>query len=429
MKITFTLHKRNQLGTNDEAVLISILEHHFQSNSDGFSLFMAPCDHVDYRPGESLKELLGISRTKLGYICKKHKTHYTSKSAFRKSPDKFKGKMYASYYDRILKRVFIFRNPDIVADISLQQDINVNLPPVNPLILSAEQPAIVKNEQPPTGARVPYANSINNTNKGGYHKFTQEDKSIIQKMIDIWNTAMADSIFFSKTIFNKLKQVLDEIFKGSLDAWSGYCNTVASRPFLAGKAKNTRFKACLFWVIKPEIIQRIVNGGYMPFGKSSMRENDTAYQDTYYAIQTKNYEIAAIDTQIEVNRQEVVEAQKLTVNEMVEALPLDEKEKLIDEFKVEFDQKNPIKDKWSKLLFDCQSIDYLRTHFRNKLGYQDMENIQPDAYLSHKRKILIEERNKLSVKLQEIQEVMNHIKKNPQKYKKYTCHNMERCVV
>ena len=75
---------------------------------------MEPCKHSKYVEGESVVEELQMTSTEFRTAFKHIGIVYKSKKAFNKSEDKFQGKMYLSYYDRITKLTYYVRNNELV---------------------------------------------------------------------------------------------------------------------------------------------------------------------------------------------------------------------------------------------------------------------------------------------------------------------------
>jgi hypothetical protein len=99
-------------------ILMQQLDYWFTRHPNGFYKFLEPCtDHKEYRVGDSWFEELAISptefRTAFDYIG----TRYSSKSEFSKAVDKFKGKLYCSYVDKVKRLTYYFRNHEKVDEI------------------------------------------------------------------------------------------------------------------------------------------------------------------------------------------------------------------------------------------------------------------------------------------------------------------------
>lgn len=103
------------VGGINAAVMMSQLEYWFKvMKGKVFYKFLAPCEHEHYKEGDSWIEELGISISEARYAFRKIGVVYKSKRAFMESKDKFQGKLYASYYDRIRKKTYYYRNDEAV---------------------------------------------------------------------------------------------------------------------------------------------------------------------------------------------------------------------------------------------------------------------------------------------------------------------------
>jgi hypothetical protein len=97
-----------------DAILMQQLDYWFSRYPNGFFKFLEPCDHENYKEGDSWSEELFFSgdefRTAFGHLA----IAYKSKKQFDLAPDKFQEKYYCSYFDRISKKTFYFRNHELV---------------------------------------------------------------------------------------------------------------------------------------------------------------------------------------------------------------------------------------------------------------------------------------------------------------------------
>lgn len=100
------------------ALMMSQLEFWFKTREGkSFYKFLEPCEHERYKEGDSWQEELGMSSSEIRSAFKKIGMPYKSKKAFKEAEDIFKGKYYASYYDRIRKVTYYFRNTSKVKEV------------------------------------------------------------------------------------------------------------------------------------------------------------------------------------------------------------------------------------------------------------------------------------------------------------------------
>jgi hypothetical protein len=89
-------------------------------------------------------------------------------------------------------------------------------------------------------------------------------RDYLQQMVSLWNQIVEEG---QKTIeLNSkracfLKKAFETKFQSSLDHWKEFCKKIASSKFLMGEIKAS-FKASLDWVLKFDILQRILEGDF-----------------------------------------------------------------------------------------------------------------------------------------------------------------------
>lgn len=105
---------REYVGSINAALLVASLEQCFSEMGQGFNKFLEPCGHEKYVPGESWIEALHMTTTEFRTAFKYIGVVYKSKKEYNLSRDKFQGKMYLSYYDRLSKLTYYMRNDDLV---------------------------------------------------------------------------------------------------------------------------------------------------------------------------------------------------------------------------------------------------------------------------------------------------------------------------
>lgn len=104
-----------RVGSINAALMMAQLEFWFKvTEGRPFYKFLEPCGHELYKTGDSWAEELGMTSSEIRSAFKRIGTIYKSKRAFMESEDVFKGKPYASYYDRIRKTTYYLRNVEKV---------------------------------------------------------------------------------------------------------------------------------------------------------------------------------------------------------------------------------------------------------------------------------------------------------------------------
>ena len=107
---------RKYVGSVAGCILFQQLDHWFESKPDGFYKFLErpESNHPQYRDGDSWNEEIGITPDEFRTAFDAIATRYKSKKDYDLASDKFQGKFYCSYYDRVARLTWYFRNHDLV---------------------------------------------------------------------------------------------------------------------------------------------------------------------------------------------------------------------------------------------------------------------------------------------------------------------------
>lgn len=416
----FDVKIRDYYGSNNTAIAFSRLLYWFRYKPDGFYKFKQACNkHPLYKKGDSWGEELGMSRKILDPIFNRLITHYKTKSSFSKETDRFKGKMFASYTNHKTSQTYYFMDSEAVNKFLEGLGVKSNLTPLPsspstkrsadslPVTLSSDVP-----NEPPLACAHPKSSVLQTITSlsGGdpapiVDAEREEEKLVSKKMVDTWNSQMQDQVVWRASYASKLCNILNQFFKGCLEAFKRYCLTVASADFLTGKAKNSKFKAFLFWAIKPEIIQDILEGAYGVknfFTLSTPEESNLKTE-----IRQLNSDIEVVESKIESSKQIVVEDQKKLVEELRKSLDPDELSSLREESDKDFYEKNPqhqkVNDRFSRIMLDAHfegRDGFLQRKLKERLGFSDQDH-QP-LELSEKLKSLQAMRDQKSIELNAI---------------------------
>ena len=263
-------------GSSEAALIFQKSEYWSSKYPNGFWKFHEPCSrHPQYRKGDSWAEELGFSRRVFLRAFSVFGTHYKSKSAYLKEEDPFQGKMYASYYDRKTNRTHFLRNHSFVE--TFLKSFWEGTKKLTKLIKEKVQNGRSRNDT--NGRSFTYANkdNISLQRSTSSQELTkpqsvvteplppepevkeEQDKNMkmAQDMLEIWNKITLNKHSLRSNLKISLPQALHESFQNSLELWTDFCLSVASSKFLMGEAPNTKFKAHLAWLIKPQTIQAI----------------------------------------------------------------------------------------------------------------------------------------------------------------------------
>ena len=295
-------------GSVTAALLMSQLEFWFKvTGGKNFYKFMEPCDHGYYKVGDSWQEELRMSSSEIRTAFKKIGIAYKSKKEFMEhEKDIFQGKMYASYYDRMRKMTFYFRNAGKVKEIFEQLDSEnrneeaqvIKEIETEEMQLGAEMEIddlegssqSVNQNLSQTSSRSGQVqdgllyikdnrlnNKQNNRIKDIYNKQNIKDnRQESYKDLDIpyteicnlYNTHLG-AILGNKDrleIYEKacVKHLWVKLGKRLIDFEKGFMK-VAESSFLCGRIENKPFRVTFAWMLKGDHFIRILAGAYDDF--------------------------------------------------------------------------------------------------------------------------------------------------------------------
>jgi hypothetical protein len=267
----------------------------------GFWKFFEPCSHPLYQEGDSWQEEIGITRKVWAKAFAIIGTHYKTKTAFLKEKDPFKGKLYASYYDRRERRTYYLRNHSFIQ--TFLENIPNKLREIGKIIsrkktiqsskdipfqgssknflqgnsFTRAYKDISSSKEILTSPPTPL-NSLPSSSPVGERKNFEEKKkdnaseeSISQAMVTVWNQKVPEAplkISLSWRQQRKLRKALEESFNNSPEEWEAYCERIAANGFLMGGGVR-KWKATLLWSIRPENIEKVKTEGYFSGQKES----------------------------------------------------------------------------------------------------------------------------------------------------------------
>ena len=256
------MNKHFNLINHRKNLLKRIISWHSKSG-DGFYKFLSPCKHPWYRNGDSWTEEMNLSDTTIRKYFKQICTAYSSKKAFLKMNDPFQGKIFSSYFDRLRKLTFYFKNKKIKVKKNLNQKIldqktQTKLQKIIPGFGSKFVSIYNKkqNNKPPKSP-------LKTTKKNKDKQINQISWEIAQKMYNFWKQRTKESLSIPNLKINfakKLIKTLKNHFSNSLELWKIYCKSIFSSDFLMGR--NGKFKAWLIWIILEKTIEKIKQGGF-----------------------------------------------------------------------------------------------------------------------------------------------------------------------
>lgn len=262
------------------ALLVNELLYWFKKYPDGFYKFIGPCKHRAYKKGGSWSEALGCTARHFSRLFDLIGTRYTSKTKFLQEKDPFKGKPFVSYYDRDTNQMYFLINYKIAnalygCDKTISKETKKTT--VAPVTETCEKkvqepthPTTSRNGQNMDDRQVPTRHldqsyiETTTTTKELSKDNSHASLETVKKMIEIWmNTAEQgrEQVVLTSRRIAFLKKAFTDKFGSSLEKWKEYCEKVASSKFLMGEIKAS-FRATLDWVLKFEVIQKILEGQY-----------------------------------------------------------------------------------------------------------------------------------------------------------------------
>lgn len=256
--------------------LTTKLEYWFSRCGNGFYKFIEPCEHRLYREGDSWCEQLDTSGNTFRKYLKQICNSFQSKGSFVMEDDPFNGRPYASYFDRIRKITFYFRNPqlpkqlkvsfaDVRSDVPkkfLENNCGSNCGSIHTKNKNINTPP----KTPPKKQRV-RKNNLGNLNKQTkknskiFSSVKDKEKKLAEKIRAIWceeTKGMVQTPKLSDHFAKKLVEALERSFNGSVGLWRKYCQSIASSKFLMGS--DSQFKAWLIWSIREDVVEKVKRG-------------------------------------------------------------------------------------------------------------------------------------------------------------------------
>ena len=259
------------------ALMMSQLEFWFKvREGKSFYKFLEPCEHEFYKVGDSWQEELGMSSSEIRSAFKKIGVPYKSKKAFKEAEDIFQGKYYASYYDRIRKVTYYFRNTSKVKEVfeALER---------REAVKGAYLPNLKDESSEDTNQQGGLCIQDNNQDFT-YNKQLRQEESIKRlethipylEVLKAYNEKLGAYLGVKEVLSDREKACIKHLWfnldDGLEDFKLGF-KKAAESSFLSGRLEGKHFKASLAWLLKEKHFKRILAGGYDDFEPSKDREN------------------------------------------------------------------------------------------------------------------------------------------------------------
>jgi hypothetical protein len=417
--IKFDIGVRDHFGSTNAAIAFSRLLYWSKKNPDGFYKFKQACKHPLYKRGDSWSEELNMTKEIMNPVFKRLVTYHKSKNEYRKAADKFDGKFFCSYTERNTNKTYYFMDKEAVDHFLAKlaplpkapvKSSEVVAAPVTPIIMPSSESRAASMTPPvarthPDLPCIQTITSLSGDAPSSVEPQREEDKLISKKMVDTWNSHMQDSVIWYPSYAAKLSKVLSDFFKGCLETFKQYCLSVASADFLTGKAKNSRFKAFLFWAIKPAVIESILAGAYG--AKNFFMISTPEEKEIKTEIAHINNQLKVVDHKIASSEDEIKAGRKKPINDLKDGLSAEEINNLREESDREYRVKNPPhpSDNVAILKFAMNAYfdgrdGFLNRKLKERLGFS--ENIVTPQELLDAKASLEAERDKKVKELSEL---------------------------
>ena len=235
-------------GSVTSSLLMCQLEYWFdKTDHKPFYKFLSPCQDEHYHEGDSWTEELGFTKSEFRTAFSKIGKVYTTKTAYKKSPDKFEGKLYLSYYDRIRKLTYYMRNDALITK----------------LLRDHHFAFTYSKDYPSSQTTQPYNSNLKES--ASPNQVPYED------ILELFHTC-CPSLNPIRKLTPRCKSNLDAIYhkltsKGEevLGCLKKAFTLVEQSDFLCGRQEASNWKAAFGWIIRLDKFFNILSGHYTSF--------------------------------------------------------------------------------------------------------------------------------------------------------------------
>ncbi|MGL4737138.1 MAG: hypothetical protein ACRCW2_06730 [Cellulosilyticaceae bacterium] len=236
-------------GSITATIVMGQLEYWFEkTGGKPFYKFLLPCEDECYKDGDSWCEELGFSknefRTAFGHIGKVYK----SKRAYVESKDKFAGKMYLSYYDRIRRRTYYMRNQELME--CMGYDLCRS---------EKEAPTNLESDYPITEDYTRELHTKNTTEDD-----TEKGQCVHEQVISLYHD-ICEGLPKVAVVTKRRQELIDQFImscEGGIGQVKALFEKVKASDFLSGRTPKGTWRAQFDWIMKKENGQAILSGKY-----------------------------------------------------------------------------------------------------------------------------------------------------------------------
>jgi len=234
---------------------------------NGFYKFITPCTHRLYRKGDSWTEELNVDRKTFAKAFDKIGVRYKSKSDYIAACEAlgnglFKGKPYASYYERPTHMMFFIKNPCWWDHQEILKKSHFSATNSRSGMGNFPVRFYIQKKTSTLSLSLSHKKALESKTKEEI-KIEEIEQPIAHQMAEIWSdiTDCDKSEPLRKYRLNKLTKAYKDKFDSSLEKWRAYCTKIASSKFLMGET-SSKFKLNLGFALKAETIQKMEDGYY-----------------------------------------------------------------------------------------------------------------------------------------------------------------------
>lgn len=282
----------NQItGGITSTILMLQLEYWFENTDrNAFFKFLEPCEDMHYRCGDSWCEETGFSKGEFRTAFARIGKVYKSKKEFNESQDKFEGKMYLSYFDRIKRLTFYMRNTEMVEQyLNLAEDTNE--------ISTSEENRISRDEEIASPISLDYAiQSLQD----------KESSAPYGEIVKVYHET-CEELPRVKSLTLRIKQRISKIWKqvrGDMQTIREAFAKMHASDFLSGRIAGKTWKADLAWVMQGDKLRDVLGGKYaVNYGEHSTQDK-TKYLRRFGNMMSHNWDFTKLEAMEEQYIQE-----------------------------------------------------------------------------------------------------------------------------
>lgn len=271
-------------GSVTASLVMCQLEYWFEKKKgQSFYKFLSPCEHERYQVGDSWVEELGFSKAEFRTAFSRIGQVYNSKTAYIKSTNPFKGKLYLSYHDRIRKITVYMRNDALVT---------ATLNTLTTATPSTPTQSCV-NQESESRYNKDYKQTL------PQHRLTTECESIpYEQILDTFHETCPSLLQVKQLTKSHKKQIKKpwQHVKGNMTLIKQAFDTVESSHFLCGRVGGRAWRASFDWILQLDKFTDILDGKYDSFERSYNSDvKKPSGKSVFHAMYAHDYDLEALE--------------------------------------------------------------------------------------------------------------------------------------